>query len=734
MHSSPGQKQTAKLWLRGCCPNPVSKPPPEHENDHPGRNLTSTSAAACRREFAASTTSSLFPNTHFTNHESIPTLQESFVEFIKTYPKYSDTAPIDRIRAREYSHLSLSDHVCLDYIGIGLFSQSQVKSQYASIIPKQKRASQPDYALFGVNFKPVSLKSQLLHCHGRDGYELELAIEKRVADFLNLSRDEYSMVFTANKSAAYRLVAESYPFQTNRKLLTVYDHESEAVNALTNVSERRGARVMSAEFKWPRLRINSAGLKKMLVRNKYGKKEKKRGLFVFPLQSVLSGASYSYQWMKKAREHGWHVLLDACSLGPKDMDSFGLSLFRPDFLVCSFYRVFGENPTGFGCLFVKKSIVPILLESSSACGGIVSITPPRNILFLPDDSSSSGAGTEIEINREDIECRCLDHVDSLGLMLVGCRGRYLINWLVSALMKLQHPNRLENFPLVAIYGPKVKFDRGPALAFNIYDWKGEKVEPVLVQKLADRSNISVGHGVMSHIWFGEKSEEAKRVVLERCGEGDSENGSGRSGKGGVGIKVVSVALSFLANFEDVYRLWAFVARFLDADFVEKERWRYTALNEKTIEVNIPVAREEEQALGGDRFRDHRRSDAGFALGGDRKEGDTLEAPRFHERRPTGVDFETRCDRKDQRPAVDFGDGGYRGCWPRDRWSTSADLGVPKGRTPFWSYRFDAPWPRHPKRPATTFEGFSGGFRARDLRREDGGRGATWDGDGRCVTE
>ncbi|GER36723.1 molybdenum cofactor sulfurase [Striga asiatica] len=582
MHSSPGQKPAAaKLWLRGCCPNPVSKPPPEHENEPPCRKLQSTSAATCRREFAASTTSSLFPNTHFTTHDSIPTLQESFVEFIKTYPKYSDTAPIDRIRVREYSHLSLSDHVCLDYIGIGLFSQSQVKSQYASIIPNPKRASQPDYALFGVNFKPASLKSQLLDLHGREGYnKLESAIEKRITDFLNLSRDEYSMVFTANKSAAFRLVAESYPFQTNRKLLTVYDHDSEALNALANISERRGARVMSAEFKWPRLRINSAGLRKMLVRKKNysSKKEKKRGLFVFPLQSVLSGASYSYQWMKKAREHGWHVLLDACSLGPKDMDSFGLSLFRPDFLVCSFYRVFGENPTGFGCLFVKKSIIPILLESSSR--GIVSITPPpRNILFLPEDSSS-GADKEIEINREDdvdIECRCLDQVDSLGLMLVGCRGRYLINWLVSALTKLQHTNRLENFPLVAIYGPKVKFDRGPALAFNIYDWKGEKVEPVLVQKLADRSNISVGCGVLSHVWFGEKSEEAKKRVLERCGEGESE-------KGGVGIKAVSVALSFLANFEDVYRLWAFVARFLDADFVEKERWRYAALNEKTIEV------------------------------------------------------------------------------------------------------------------------------------------------------
>ncbi|GER34982.1 urease accessory protein UreF, partial [Striga asiatica] len=66
--------------------------------------------------------------------------------------------------------------------------------------------------------------------------------------------------------------------------------------------------------------------------------------------------------------------------------------------------------TGFGCLFVKKSIVQIL--KFVACGGIVSITLLRNTL-----------------------------------------------------------------PLLA--GPKVKFNHGTALAFNNYDWKEEKVEPVL---------------------------------------------------------------------------------------------------------------------------------------------------------------------------------------------------------------------------------------------------------------
>lgn len=468
--------------------------------------------------------------------------------------------------------------------------------------------------------------------------------------FLNISENDYFMVFTANRTAAFKLVADSYPFQSSKKLLTVYDYESEAVEAMISCSEKRGARAMSAEFSWPRLRIQSAKLRKMIV-----SKRKKKGLFVFPLHSRVTGARYPYLWMSIAQENGWHVLIDACALGPKDMDSFGLSLFRPDFLICSFYKVFGENPSGFGCLFVKKSAVSILEPSSIA--GIVNLVPERRLRQLSEDSS----GTDVEIEQKStsslqedelaslssfsgriqitqsvnvegepselqiievpaeaelkapegsgiekaqrpveslqdknvqdsengrfcIECKCLDQVDSLGLILITNRARYLINWLVNSMLKLKHPDT-EGIPLVKIYGPKIKFDRGAALAFNVFDWKGEKVEPVLVQKLADRNNISLSYGFLHHICFADKYAEMKgRVLQTKEGRGQDVTANKKKDRENLGVTVVTAALSFLANFEDIYKLWAFVARFLDADFVEKERWRYTAINQKTIEV------------------------------------------------------------------------------------------------------------------------------------------------------
>ena len=644
-----------QVCLHGCCPRPV--PLPEPQKKVPSSRST---AADCRRDFAATTAACFFPNTQFTNHESLPSLQESFTLFEEAYPQYSETDQADRIRAQEYYHLLLSNHICLDYIGIGLFShcQIQIKTSSPTTIASTSSPSNlpspqsSNIPLFGISYKSVNLKS-LLQYGGQES-ALESAMKRKIMGFLNISENDYCMVFTANRTSAFKLLAESYPFQSSQKLLTVYDYESEAVEAMVETSEKRGARVMSAEFSWPRLRVNSGKLRKMVVRNK---KKKNRGLFVFPLQSRMTGARYHYLWMNIAQENGWHVLLDACALGPKDMDTFGLSLFRPDFLICSFYKVFGENPTGFGCLFVKKSTVPILEASTGT--GIVNLVPAKKLFWLPADSSGTDTEPEqtskfefqeelhtsssfsgplsiqktlsgrfeyeqgetselpktegtakhdrpetskvIEMEKPadfvqqntkvrgkeglEIECRGLDHVDSLGLVLISRRARYLINWLVNALTKLHHPNTEEGSPLVRIYGPNIKFERGPALAFNVFDWKGEKVEPILLQKLADRSNISLSYGFLHHLWFSDKYEAEKQRVIERReteAKGMAQNK--RKGKDDLGITVVTAALGFLTNFEDIYRLWAFVAQFLDADFVEKERWRYTALNQKTIEV------------------------------------------------------------------------------------------------------------------------------------------------------
>lgn len=48
------------------------------------------------------------------------------------------------------------------------------------------------------------------------------------------------------------------------------------------------------------------------------------------------------------------------------------------------------------------------------------------------------------------------------------------------------------------------------------------------------------------------------------------------------IHIVTLALGFVSSFEDVYRLWSFIAKFLDADFVSRETRSYHSLNQETV--------------------------------------------------------------------------------------------------------------------------------------------------------
>ncbi|CAI9784522.1 unnamed protein product [Fraxinus pennsylvanica] len=613
-------REASRACFNNCCSNPLLGLP---ETRNSPSKVTS-SGIDPQHEFTTAILASIQPNGNFTNHESLPSSIELFSCLENAYPYYSNTVLADNIRAQEYNHLVVSNHVCLDYIGHGLFSYSQQQGHNltteiasSSSTPTPLRPS--DSPFFDISYKSVNLNSFLLY--GGQESEFESSVQKRIMKFMNVSEEDYYIVFTANQSSAFKLLADSYPFQSNQNLLTVYDYENEAVQVMIESSKKKGARPISAVFSWPNLRVNSRKLRKLIVNKR---KPSNRGLFAFPLQSRMTGARYSYQWMSLARENGWHILLDACALGAKEMETLGLSLFQPDFLICSFYKVFGENPSGFCCLFVKKSSVSDLCKSSTSMG-IVSLLPANEsfeqLAFAKaeteQETSMSQLETEetpeqvhmklkessvseiIEVDEtpqtaqsrnqesnagrtsERIECRGLDHADSLGLILISNRTRCLVNWMVNALMSLQHPHSENGLPLIRIYGPKIMLERGPAVAFNVYDWKGEKVDPTLVQKLADRNNISVGCGILTNIWFSEIYEEEKHKMLETSSTNEE---SKKKDKKSYGISVVTISIGMLTNFDDMYRIWTFVSRFLDADFVEKERWRYTALNQTTVEV------------------------------------------------------------------------------------------------------------------------------------------------------
>lgn len=195
--------------------------------------------------------------------------------------------------------------------------------------------------------------------------------------------------------------------------------------------------------------------------------------------------------------------------------------------------------------------------------------------FGDEESTTDGEyGDEQDWERSEPEIICghLDHINLLGLNKTTLRLRYLVNWLVTSLLQLQFPS--SEVPLVQIYGPKIKYERGAAVAFNVRQCSGgQLIHPEVVQKLADKNGISLGIGILNHV----------RIVdgpRQHCGGFDFEDTSlckpmasaHHDGKDVVyRLEVVTASLGFLTNFEDVYKMWAFIAGFLNPSFVEDDK-------------------------------------------------------------------------------------------------------------------------------------------------------------------
>ena len=195
------------------------------------------------------------------------------------YPKYQSSEKVDQLRSDEYSHLS--PKVCLDYCGFGLFSFVQTIHYWES-------------STFSLSEITANLCNHALYGCAERG-TVEYDIKARIMDYLNIPENEYGLVFTVSRGSAFKLLADSYPFHTNKKLLTMFDHESQSIAWMAQSAREKGAKVHSAWFKWPTLKLCSTDLRKQISNKKKRKKDSATGLFVFPVQSRVTGAKYSYQ-------------------------------------------------------------------------------------------------------------------------------------------------------------------------------------------------------------------------------------------------------------------------------------------------------------------------------------------------------------------------------------------------------------------------------------------------------
>lgn len=466
----------------------------------------------------------------------------AYEDFLRAHPAYTQTAALDELRATEYGRIDRQGQIYLDYTGGGLHAASQVR-EHAALLSDE---------VLG-NPHSVNPTSTAMTAH------VERTRAAVLAHFNGAGR--YTAIFTPNASGALKLVAESFPFAPGGRLLMTADNHN-SVNGMREFAAAKGAQVDYSPLTRPDLRLDRAALAAHLNRPA-GPAPR---LLAFPAQSNFSGVKHPLEVIGEAQSRGWQVLLDAAAFVPTN--TLDLQQHSPDFVVMSFYKMFGY-PTGVGCLLVRNETLALLKRPWFGGGTVNFATVQGRLHKLSAGEAGFEDGTLNYLGIPAVEIG-LKHLQRVGMDTIQTRVACLTEWLLGRLLALQHGN---GKPMVRLYGPANMQQRGGTLTMNFYDPQGHLVDYRRVEELAAQQQISLRTGCFCNPGAGETAEgltEAElRAGVAAVGEDISlprflqflqEHGSGQEGKGAGAIRV---SLGLASNFADVQHFLAFAAGFRD---------------------------------------------------------------------------------------------------------------------------------------------------------------------------
>ncbi len=412
--------------------------------------------------------------------------QKEFQQFLKSYPAYEKTTKLDDLRAKDYSRLDRLGHVYLDYTGGGLYAESQI-TKHQEIL------------LNGVYGNPHSSNPSSMAAT-----KLVDSARAYVLEFFNADPAEYEVIFTANASGALKLVGESYPFDENSRYLLAFDNHN-SVNGLREFAHARGAEVRYLPVELPNLRLSHAQLQ-----NEWKQAQgHARDLFSYPAQSTFSGTLHPLEWIAEAKSYGWDVLLDVAAFVPTNQ--LDLSRFAPDFVVLSFYKLFGY-PTGLGALIARREALGKLQRPWFAGGTITVVSVQEERHYMAEGHAAFEDGTVDYLNIPAVEIG-LRHISEVGYEAIHERVVALTGWLLENILAMKHSN---GAPLAKIYGTLDTEMRGGTIALNFYNKEGIAFNHHYIEEEANKRNISIRTGCFCNPGAGEIALELEKPELIAC--------------------------------------------------------------------------------------------------------------------------------------------------------------------------------------------------------------------------
>lgn len=465
------------------------------------------------------------------------TSSDPSAELLVRYPGYARTSVLDELRARDYQRLDADQHVYLDYTGGGVYADSQVQ-EHAQLLMTQVLGNPHSVSLSSA--ASTTLVERARHA---------------VLDYFG-GTGRYTAIFTLNASGALKHVGESFPFEDGSRFLLSFDNHN-SVNGIREFARRKGGTFEYVPLTTPDLRLDVPALQRQLAQAD----PNRPNLFAYPAQSNFSGVQHPLGLVDLARQHGWHVLLDAAAFVPTNR--LDLRSVTPDFVTVSFYKMFGY-PTGVGCLLVRNEALGILRRPWFAGGTVNFATVQGRAHILSPGEAGFEDGTLNYLGIPAVEIG-LRHLERIGIDIVHTRVEALAGWLLERLLDLRHANGRH---MVRIYGPATMKARGATLTMNFYDPDGHLVDYRRVEELATEHRISLRTGCFCNPGAGEAAEGLTEADMQAAMSAGPDMNLTKfvqmmQSRGGKAAGAIRVSFGLASNIHDAARFLAFAEELRD---------------------------------------------------------------------------------------------------------------------------------------------------------------------------
>jgi selenocysteine lyase/cysteine desulfurase len=475
-----------------------------------------------------------------THTTQLAPMEIAFAAFQQQFPTFETTRALDTLRATEYARLDARQLIYLDYTGGGLYATCQLREHMELLCNH----------VFG-NPHSTNPASQAMTV-------LVDRVRQYVLTYFHASPDEYVVIFTPNASGALKLVGESYPFVPQGKYLLTFDNHN-SVNGIREFAHARGTSTTYVPLVPPDLRVSEAHLYRMLAQARPGQ----ANLFAYPAQSNVTGVQHPLEWIAYAQSLGWDVLVDCAAFVPSNR--LDLSVWHPDFVPLSFYKMFGY-PTGIGCLLARRTALAKLRRPWFA-GGTITLSSvlaadvTGDGFYLTPGEAGFEDGTINYLMLPAVEIG-LRYLQAIGMEMIHERVRCLTGWLLAQLLMLYHSN---GQPVVRIYGPTTTEKRGGTIAFNFCDPAGVVLDCYQVQENANQCGLSLRSGCFCNPGVREIALGLEREDLAAafCQKEQISYEQFLHVIEGRKQGAVRVSVGLATNFSDVYHFLRFARAFID---------------------------------------------------------------------------------------------------------------------------------------------------------------------------